>query len=38
MTIQGARQDLQNALTPQYGEGEAASMCRYVFDDFFGFT
>jgi release factor glutamine methyltransferase len=37
MTIQEARQDLQIALTPQYGEGEAASMCRYVFDDFFGF-
>lgn len=37
MTIQEARQDLQNALTPQYGEGEAASMCRYVFDDFFAF-
>jgi release factor glutamine methyltransferase len=35
MTIQEARYDLQNALTPQYGEGEAASMCRYVFDDFF---
>jgi release factor glutamine methyltransferase len=35
MTIQEARQDLQIALTPQYGEGEAASMCRYVFDDFF---
>jgi release factor glutamine methyltransferase len=35
MTIREARQDLQNALTPQYGEGEAASMCRYVFDDFF---
>jgi release factor glutamine methyltransferase len=37
MTIQEARQDLQNALTPQYGEGEAASICRYVFDDFFAF-
>jgi release factor glutamine methyltransferase len=35
MTIQEARTDLQNALTPEYGEGEAASMCRYVFDDFF---
>jgi release factor glutamine methyltransferase len=35
MTIQEARIDLQNALTPEYGAGEAASMCRYVFDDFF---
>jgi release factor glutamine methyltransferase len=35
MTIQEARQDLENALTPQYGEGEAKAMCRYVFDDFF---
>jgi release factor glutamine methyltransferase len=35
MTIQEARIDLQNALTPEYGDGEAASMCRYVFDDFF---
>jgi release factor glutamine methyltransferase len=35
MTIKEARQDLQNALTPQYGESEAISMCRYVFDDYF---
>jgi release factor glutamine methyltransferase len=35
MTIQEARIDLQNALTPEYGDGEAASICRYVFDDFF---
>jgi release factor glutamine methyltransferase len=35
MTIREARIDLQNTLTPEYGEGEAASMCRYVFDDFF---
>jgi release factor glutamine methyltransferase len=35
MTIQEARIDLQNTLTPEYGASEAASMCRYVFDDFF---
>jgi release factor glutamine methyltransferase len=35
MTIHEARIDLQNTLTPEYGAGEAASMCRYVFDDFF---
>jgi release factor glutamine methyltransferase len=35
MIIQEAREDLESALTPQYGEGEARSMCRYVFDDFF---
>lgn len=35
MTIQEARQDLQNTLTPLHGEGEAKSVCRSVFDDFF---
>jgi release factor glutamine methyltransferase len=35
MTIQDAIKDLQDALTPQYGTGEAHSMIRYVFEDFF---
>lgn len=35
MTIQQARHDLITVLTPQYGEGEARSMTRIVFDDYF---
>jgi release factor glutamine methyltransferase len=37
MTILEAQKDLENALTPQYGAGEARSICRYIFDDFYGF-
>ncbi len=35
MTIQQAQLDLVTALTPQYGEGEARSMSRIVFEDYF---
>ena len=35
MTIQEAIQDLNDALTPLYGVGEARSIGRYVFEDFF---
>ncbi len=35
MTITAAITDLTNALTPQYGEREAASICRWLFDDYF---
>ncbi len=35
MTIQQAQLDLIEALTPQYGEGEAQSMSRIVFEDYF---
>jgi release factor glutamine methyltransferase len=35
MTIQQAQHDLIAVLTPQYGEGEARSMSRIVFEDYF---
>ena len=35
MTIQEAINDLQDALTSLYGAGEARSMVRYVFEDYF---
>lgn len=35
MTIQEAIQDLVQYLTPQYGEGEARSIARLVFEDYF---
>jgi release factor glutamine methyltransferase len=35
MSIQFAIQDLVNALTPQYGDREAASITRWLFDDYF---
>lgn len=35
MTIQQAQHDLITTLTPQYGEGEARSMARIVFEDYF---
>ncbi|MBL7816471.1 MAG: peptide chain release factor N(5)-glutamine methyltransferase [Saprospiraceae bacterium] len=36
MTVKEVKNDLITTLTPQYGEGEARAMCRYVFDDYFG--
>lgn len=36
MSIDQARQDLIAALTPQYGDREAASISRWLFDDYFG--
>jgi release factor glutamine methyltransferase len=35
MSIQSAIQDLVNTLTPQYGDREAASISRWLFDDYF---
>ena len=35
MTIKEAKLDLLNTLTPQFGEGEAYAMSRYVFEDYF---
>ena len=35
MTISDAIQDLVQNLTPQYGEGEARSIARLVFEDYF---
>ena len=35
MTIQQAHLDFIQTLTPQYGEGEARSMARLVFEDYF---
>jgi release factor glutamine methyltransferase len=35
MSIQSAIQDLVNSLTPQYGDREAASISRWLFDDYF---
>lgn len=35
MTIKQAQHNLITILTPQYGEGEARSIARIVFDDFF---
>jgi release factor glutamine methyltransferase len=35
VTIQEAKKDLFDTLTPLYGEGESHSICQYVFDDFF---
>ncbi len=37
MTIQEAKKNLLGSLTALYGEGEAKSMCRYVFEDYFNF-
>jgi release factor glutamine methyltransferase len=36
MTIREAKSDFIKTLTPQYGEGEARAMSRYVFEDYFG--
>ena len=36
MTIKEAKSDFIKTLTPQYGEGEARAMSRYVFEDYFG--
>lgn len=36
MTIKEAKSDFLKTLTPQYGEGEARAMSRYVFEDYFG--
>jgi release factor glutamine methyltransferase len=36
MSIQSAIQDLVSTLTPQYGDREAASISRWLFDDYFG--
>jgi release factor glutamine methyltransferase len=35
MSIQSAIQDLVNSLTPLYGDREAASISRWLFDDYF---
>ena len=35
MTIKEAKLDLLNTLTPQFGEGEAYAMSRYIFEDYF---
>jgi release factor glutamine methyltransferase len=35
MSIQSAIQDLVTTLTPQYGDREAASISRWLFDDYF---
>lgn len=37
MTCHEAFRDLQASLLPTYGEGEAKSICRIVFEDVFGF-
>jgi release factor glutamine methyltransferase len=37
LTISSAYQDLFDSLTPQFGEGEARAICRYVFKDYFNF-
>jgi release factor glutamine methyltransferase len=35
LTIQEAKKELNDNLIALYGAGEAAAMCRYVFDDYF---
>ena len=35
MTIKESKLDLLNTLTPQFGEGEAYAMSRYIFEDYF---
>jgi release factor glutamine methyltransferase len=35
LTIQEAKKNLLDSLSALYGEGEAKSMCRYVFEDYF---
>lgn len=35
MTVKEAKSDFIKTLTPQYGEGEARAMSRYVFEDYF---
>ena len=36
MTVKEAKDDFIQILTPQYDEGEAYAMSRYVFEDYFG--
>ena len=36
MTVREAKRDFIQTLSPQYGEGEARAMSRYVFEDYFG--